>query len=328
MRTTAPFSEYEVYVLREIASRETYPGALRSVLETFGNPLGRFLRRGRKAEHPLRRWTAERTGRLIEHGLIRTLYVGRHFADDRTTLSRYRRCGIEIQNIGEARSLALEHLDHVADTFKLGGTVLVGTEGALLGAATSMSYMVPGSQLLLPSLILADVAGSMTLLSRHTCRVASAYGFAPTDSKNLPHLFAAMAPRSQDADEGYIAVKLAAVKAVHDAERFLGTGTGHINRHLLERDAPQLIRLITYVARRLGVVISEKNLAVLVPVAGALLNSTVNAAFHRVGHFLAKDYFRRMILDERYGANVVEAALADQKVQLDEHLEPAASTLN
>ena len=101
-------------------------------------------------------------------------------------------------------------------------------------------------------------------------------------------------------------------KAIQDAGRFFARTSLRIDRRVLEAEAPQLIRLISYVARRLGVVLTEKNLAVLVPIAGAALNSTVNVAFQQVGHSLAQDYFRRMILDERYGANMVESALKQE----------------
>jgi hypothetical protein len=43
----------------------------------------------------------------------------------------------------------------------------------------------------------------MTLLSRHTCRIATAYGYLVEEPDNLPHLMAAMAPQTETATEGY-----------------------------------------------------------------------------------------------------------------------------
>src|SRR5438093_9715614 len=83
-----------------------------------------------------------------------------------------------------------------------------------------------------------------------------------------------------------------------------------IDRKVLEREAPQMIRLITYVADRLGVIVTEKEMGILVPVAGAVLNSSINIAFQQLGHNLAKDYFRRLILEERYGEELVAYTLA------------------
>jgi hypothetical protein len=82
-----------------------------------------------------------------------------------------------------------------------------------------------------------------------------------------------------------------------------------LDRQLLEREAPQMIRLITYVADRLGIVVTQKELGVLVPVAGAVLNSSINVAFQQVGHQTAKDYFRRLLLEERYGEELVTYAV-------------------
>jgi hypothetical protein len=85
-----------------------------------------------------------------------------------------------------------------------------------------------------------------------------------------------------------------------------------LDRQLLEREAPQMIRLITYVADRLGVVITQKELGVLVPIAGAVLNSSINVAFQQVGHQTAKDYFRRVLLEDRYGEELVTYAVQQE----------------
>ena len=85
-----------------------------------------------------------------------------------------------------------------------------------------------------------------------------------------------------------------------------------LDRQVLEREAPQMIRLITYVADRLGIVVTQKELGVLVPIAGAVLNSGINVAFQQIGHQTAKDYFRRLILEERYGEELVGYAVQQE----------------
>ena len=71
-----------------------------------------------------------------ELGLIRTVRIARRFTDADPIRGRFDRYGIQLKDLREARSLPLEELDRVADSYKLGGTVLLGTEGAVLGAAT------------------------------------------------------------------------------------------------------------------------------------------------------------------------------------------------
>jgi hypothetical protein len=209
--------------------------------------------------------------------------------------------------------MPLSQLDAVADSFRWSSSILLGAEGALLGSATTMAEGIPGAQLVIPSLILTDVTSSMTLLSRHTCRIATAYGFSSKKPENLPHLVAAMAPQSETSDEGYLALKTAVLTSVRESSQFMSRTAGMmLDRQVLEREAPQMIRLITYVADRLGIVITQKELGILVPIAGAVLNSSLNVAFQTVGHQTAKDYFRRLLLEDRYGDELVAYAIQQE----------------
>ena len=112
----------------------------------------------------------------------------------------------------------------------------------------------------------------------------------------------AMAPQTATSDEGYLAIKTAIVGSIRETSRFVaGTAGVMIDRQLLEREAPQMIRLIATVAERLGITVTQKELGILVPVAGAVLNGSINLAFQQVSHQTAKDYFRRLLLEDRYG---------------------------
>ena len=126
-----------------------------------------------------------------------------------------------------------------------------------------------------------------------------------------------MAPHTESSDEGYLAMKAAVVTSIRESGQFMTRTTGMLlDRRLLEREAPQMIRLITYVADRLGVVITQKELGILVPIAGAVLNSSINVAFQQVGHQTAKDYFRRLILEDRYGEELVAIAIQGEVATL------------
>ena len=224
----------------------------------------------------------------------------RHFPAIRQTRNPHR------DDFASLRYVPLSQLDSVADSFRFGSSFLLGAEGAVLGGVTTIAEGIPGAQLVIPSLILTDITTSMTLLSRHTCRIATAYGFPSSNPEHLPHLVAAMAPQTDDADEGYLSLKTAVVTSIRESSQFLSRMAGVVvDRQILEREAPQMIRLITYVADRLGVVVTQKELGILVPVAGAVLNSSINLAFQQVGHQTAKDYFRRLLLEERYGEDLV-----------------------
>ncbi|PYS00662.1 MAG: hypothetical protein DMG12_17230 [Acidobacteria bacterium] len=305
-------------VVRELALHRVQPNAIQRLLEGAGRPVAKLLKSGRESNSRALRGLSEKVHGWIEEGLIKTFRVANKLANTKEISKRYAVRGINVGNDFESlRYMPLSQLDAVADSFRFSSSLLLGLEGALLGGATTMAEGIPGAQLVIPSLILTDITSSMTLLSRHTCRLATAYGYSSRKLENLPHLMAAMAPQSDSSDEGYLALKTAVVTSIRESGQFMARTAGVLlDRQLLEREAPQMIRLITYVADRLGVVMTQKELGVLVPVAGAVLNSSINVAFQQVGHNTAKDYFRRVILEDRYGEELVSYAIQHEMASL------------
>ena len=308
------FTEYEQQVIRELAVHRVQPNAVQRLLEGVGKPVAKLMNFGRNSQSRALRGLADHVHGWIEEGLIKTFRVANKLANTKDISKRFAARGIRVGDDFESlRFMPLSQLDAVADSFRWSTTLMLGAEGALLGGATTMAEGIPGAQLVIPSLILTDVTTSMTLLSRHTCRIATAYGYSSKNPENLPHLMAAMAPQSETSDEGYLALKTAVVTSIRETGQFMSRTTGVLlDRQLLDREAPQMIRLITYVADRLGIVITQKELGILVPIAGAVLNSSINVAFQRVGHQTAKDYFRRLLLEDRYGEELVSYAIQQE----------------
>jgi len=308
------FTEYEQQVIRELAVHRVQPNAVQRLLEGVGKPVAKLMNFGRNSQSRALRGLADHVHGWIEEGLIKTFRVANKLANTKDISKRFAARGIRVgDDFDSLRFMPLSQLDAVADSFRWSTTFMLGAEGALLGGATTMAEGIPGAQLVIPSLILTDVTTSMTLLSRHTCRIATAYGYSSKNPENLPHLMAAMAPQSETSDEGYLALKTAVVTSIRETGQFMSRTTGVLlDRQLLDREAPQMIRLITYVADRLGIVITQKELGILVPIAGAVLNSSINVAFQRVGHQTAKDYFRRLLLEDRYGEELVSYAIQQE----------------
>jgi hypothetical protein len=319
MSHVAPvFTDYEQQVIRELALHRVQPNAVHRLLEGVGKPVAKLMNFGRNSQSRALRGLSDHIHGWIEEGLIKTFRAANKLANTRDISKRFEARGIRIgEDFESLRFMPLSQLDTVADSFRWGSTLLLGVEGALLGGATTMAEGIPGAQLIIPSLILTDVTSSMTLLSRHTCRIATTYGYSSKKAENLPHLMAAMAPQSETSDEGYIALKTAVVTSIREAGQFMSRTTSvMLDRQLLEREAPQMIRLITYVADRLGIVVTQKELGILVPIAGAVLNTSINVAFQQVGHQTAKDYFRRLILEDRYGEELVTYAIQQEMAAL------------
>jgi hypothetical protein len=106
--------------------------------------------------------------------------------------------------------------------------------------------------------------------------------------------------RADDAVEtGYYAVRMALGSALADAAR-------HLAQRGLTRDgAPVLIRFISKIAARFGIVVSEKAAAMAVPAIGAVGGSLVNGLF--MSHFqnMARGHFKIRRLERKYGAQVI-----------------------
>ena len=81
-----------------------------------------------------------------------------------------------------------------------------------------------------------------------------------------------------DASEsGYFAVRAALAKAVSEAAEFIA------ERGLAKEGGPVIVRLISQIAGRFGVIVSEKAAAQAVPAVGALGGAVINLMF--IDHF-------------------------------------------
>jgi EcsC protein family len=109
------------------------------------------------------------------------------------------------------------------------------------------------------------------------------------------------ASRSDDASEaGYFAARAAMAKAVSDAVQHLArNGLSH-------QGAPAIVRLITLIASRFSIVVSEKAAAQAVPVLGAFGGAVINTLF--IGHFqdMGKGHFTVRRLERAHGPGEVK----------------------
>ncbi len=323
------FTEYEQSIIRQIAVHRVRPNPVQRLLSKAGKPFVMLMKFGHDSGIPAVRVISDKVHVWVQEGLIKTIQAANHITGTQEIIRRFEKRGIHATDIESLRYLPISQLDAVADSFRLRSSLILGAEGLLLGGATTLAEGVPGAQLVLPSLILADVTTSMTLLSRHTCRLASTYGFSAKDAENLPHILAAMAPQTDTSDEGYLTIKAAVVTSIRESSQFMSRTAGvMIDRHLLEREAPQMVRLIAFVADRLGVAVTEKELGLLIPMAGAILNSGINISFQHIGHRTAQDYFRRLLLEQRYGEELVSFAINQEAAKLRERRKTPYSNLN
>jgi EcsC protein family len=103
-----------------------------------------------------------------------------------------------------------------------------------------------------------------------------------------------------DASEsGYFAVRGMLAKTVSEAARFVA------ERGVIKEGAPILLKFVTQVAARFGVVVTQKVAAQALPVVGALGGAAVNYAF--IEHFqeVARGHFTVRRLERLYGRDKI-----------------------
>lgn len=172
--------------------------------------------------------------------------------------------------------------------------VLVGATGAaggLFGLAALPLELPVSTTLMLRSI--ADIARSEghnigALPSKLSCLEVFALGGRKT---------------SDDASEsGYWAVRTAMAKAVSEAAVWIAE-TG-----IIEQSAPPLLRLMTAIASKFGVVVTEQLAAKALPLVGAAGGLMVNVLFMKHFQCMARGHFIVRRLEARYGIEMVRTA--------------------
>ena len=100
-------------------------------------------------------------------------------------------------------------------------------------------------------------------------------------------------------ESGYFAIRAALAKSVSDSARFVAA------QGLGAQSAPAVVRLLTQIGARFGVIVSEKAAAQAAPILGAIGGAAVNAAFAAHFQTLARGHFIVRRLERRHGPNLV-----------------------
>lgn len=146
------------------------------------------------------------------------------------------------------------------------------------------------------------------IMFRSIADIARAEGESPQDPEtilNCMQVFA-MGSRVSDKDDAaetsYYGVRVALSKAVTDALQYVASHTAG------SASAPALVRLISALASRFGVVVTQKAMAQTIPVIGAIGGGLVNTLF--ISHFqdMARGHFAIRALERKYGVDVIREA--------------------
>ena len=174
-------------------------------------------------------------------------------------------------------------------------TVAAATSGAVGGAfgLFALSIELPVSTTIMLRSI-ADIAKSEGENIQHIdTKLACLTVFALGSEKSA---------KDNAAESGYFAARAAMAGAVSEATKFLA------EKGFSKTGAPALVRLVSLISGRFGIVVSEKAAAQAIPIIGAVAGGLINTLF--IGHFqdMARGHFIVRRLEKIYGAEPVRVA--------------------
>ena len=190
------------------------------------------------------------------------------------------------------KSLGTRRPKSSSDRMHKWGAATSGAIGGAFGIAAIGIELPVSTTLILRSI--ADIAAAAGEDPRHidtklACLTVFALGSTRDKSDNA-------------AESGYFAARSALATAVTEAARYLA------EKGMSKSGAPALLRLITLIASRFGIVVSQKTAAQMVPVLGAAGGALINTIF--IGHYqdMARGHFIVRRLEKIYGTEPVQLA--------------------
>ncbi|MFN7954566.1 MAG: EcsC family protein [bacterium] len=114
--------------------------------------------------------------------------------------------------------------------------------------------------------------------------------------------------RDDAAESGYLTARVGLAGALREAARGLArSGAEDLARVALDRTAPALVRFLALIAGRFEAVVTERAVAQVLPVVGAISGAAINTAFAHHFHRVALYHFGIRQLERLHGAETVEA---------------------
>ncbi len=147
-----------------------------------------------------------------------------------------------------------------------------------------------------------------SIMFRSIVDIARAEGEMPRDSDtllNAMQVFAmgsGMSDKDDAAETSYYGVRLALSAAVSNAMEQLAI------HGLNKASSPALLRLVSAIASRFGIVVTQKTMAQALPVVGALGGATINTMFIHHYQEMARGHFTVRRLERKYGVEMIREA--------------------
>lgn len=169
--------------------------------------------------------------------------------------------------------------------------------------------------------LLFELPLTTSIMFRSIVDIARAEGEMPRDNEtilNAMQVFAmgsGMSARDDAAETSYYGVRLALNAAVSNAIE-------HLTIHGLNKaGSPALIRFVSAIASRFGLLVTQKTMAQTLPVLGALGGAAINTMF--MSHFqdMALGHFTIRRLERKYGIETIQESYQRLRPRAGEVLE-------
>ncbi len=146
-----------------------------------------------------------------------------------------------------------------------------------------------------------------------TIMLRSIADIAKSEGENIQHIETKLAcltvfalggrtQKDDAAESGYFAARAAMAGAVTEASKFLA------EKGFSKAGAPALVRLVSLISSRFGIVVSEKAAMQAIPILGAATGALINTLF--IEHFqnMARGHFTVRRLEKIHGSETVKLA--------------------
>jgi hypothetical protein len=198
------------------------------------------------------------------------------------------------KNLTFKKSIQKSHLTNIRHSALTG---VSGAVGGLFGLATLPIELPVTTGIMLRSIAsIADDYGHdlNDVRTRLECLSVFSMGSAKSADDN-------------EMDSAYFSSRIMMSRLIEDAASWVSKKTAkEVTEAIANKSAPAILRLLSQIAGRFEVIVSEKVIAEAVPVIGALSGSLINMAFSDHFNTIARYHFGLRALEIKYGADEIK----------------------
>jgi EcsC protein family len=305
------FETYDLEAIKGIAKHYEDPYWFDRLIKITGKPIDLVIEGAKKISEKKTEKVLTAVNDGIQSGLTKAIKGVNKLHTEEKILMKYNKIkDISISSVSEIKNLPLKDIDQVANQSKTFNKVLATGGGVVFGGLASAGFVAP---LAIPLVVTADLGSTLTLLIKHISQISTSFGYSSKEISNIRFILEAMTPIQCNENGGYLPNKVNLQKNLRFGADFIKKNQDNLFELIGKNEAPKIIQLLHTLAQRLGISLTEKEFAMLIPVIGAIGNGMVNNFFLESAHQTAHNYFRKMTLEERYGKNLVAEEIGKQR---------------